>query len=205
MNNDFFNNERIAIIVMGRTASGKTTTAKRLAEMINFKYVSCAYYKRLIKNNYDKNDSLNDKLRDEGLKLALDDTIEAIKEGKNIIIDSSFGLLKRRQYAVDYLDKYVNSIFFVYCKTTNIVETKNRIECRKGKETEDIQFHASDFNIYEHINYTFEEPSISELENIEGSKYIFYIDTFKKEICTVKNGSDGLTNYLYRMLKYCIE
>lgn len=62
-------------------------------------------------------------------------------------MDSSFGIKERRKYVIENLAKYADSIFLVYCKSTNINETRNRIEARKGREEEDIQFHASDYKV----------------------------------------------------------
>lgn len=193
-------NKRVAILVMGRTASGKTTTAKRLSEILDYQYIPCAYYKRLLKAEYQKKDSLNDELRDEGTRLAVNAAIESLKK-KSVVLDSSFGTKRRRKYVIEHLAKHVDSIFIVYCKSTNIVETKNRIELRKGKEDEDIQYHASDFKIYEHIDQTFEEPDSCELESVRGSKYIYYIDTFNNEIVKPKHDCDNLTKEMYGILK----
>lgn len=192
-------NKRVAILVMGRTASGKTTTAKRLAKVLDYEYIPCAYYKRLVKAEYSKSDSLNENLRDAGLKLAVNAAIETIKR-KSIVLDSSFGIKERRKYVIENLAKYVDSIFFVYCKSTNIDETRNRIESRKGREEEDIQFHASDYKVFEHINQTFEEPDAEELDIVSGCKYIYYIDTFNKEIASLNN-DDNLVKSIYRLLK----
>lgn len=40
----------------------------------------CAYYKRLVKAEYSKTDSLNENIRDAGLKLAVNAAVEIIKE-----------------------------------------------------------------------------------------------------------------------------
>lgn len=88
----------------------------------------------------------------------------------------------------------------MYCKSTNIDETRNRIESRKGREEEDIQFHASDYKVFEHINQTFEEPDAEELDIVSGCKYIYYIDTFNKEIASLNN-DDNLVKSIYRLLK----
>lgn len=198
--NKYINEKRVAILVMGRTASGKTTTAKRLAEVLDYRYIPCAYYKRLIKTEYGRGDSLDDNLRNEGLKLAVNAAIEALKS-KNVILDSSFGSNERRRYVIDQIGKYVDSIYLIYCKSTNIDETRNRIEARKGREDEDIEFHASDFKVFEHINQTFEEPTLNELKQVKGSKYIFYVDTFNQNVLPIKSNNDDLTMYIYKTLK----
>lgn len=108
-------NKRVAILVMGRTASGKTTTAKRLAKVLDYEYIPCAYYKRLVKAEYSKSDSLNENLRDAGLKLAVNAAIETIKR-KSIVLDSSFGIKERRKYVIANLAKYVDSIFLCIVK-----------------------------------------------------------------------------------------
>lgn len=196
---EFGDDKRVVILVMGRTASGKTTTAKKLAKVLDYEYIPCAYYKRLVKSEYSKSDSLSENLRDAGLKLAVNAAIETIKR-KSIVLDSSFGIKERRKYVIKNLAKYADSIFLVYCKSTNIDETRNRIESRKGREEEDIQFHASDYKIFEHINQTFEEPDVEELNIVSGCKYIFYIDTFNKEISSLNN-NDNLVKSIYRLLK----
>lgn len=197
---EFGDDKRVAILVMGRTASGKTTTAKKLAKVLNYEYMPCAYYKRLVKAEYSKTDSLNENIRDAGLKLAVNAAVEIIKR-KSIVLDSSFGIKERRKYVIENLAKYADSIFLVYCKSTNINETRNRIEARKGREEEDIQFHASDYKVFEHINQTFEEPDIEELDIVSGSKYIYYIDTFNNEIASLNNNDDNLVKSIYRLLK----
>lgn len=200
MTTDIGNDKRVALLVLGRTASGKTTIAKRLAEVLDYEYISCAYYKRLLKPGYDKNDSLNESLRDAGLELAVNAAIETVKT-KSVVLDSSFGIKERRKYVIEHLSKYVDSVFLVYCQSTNINETRKRIESRKGREEEDVQFHASDYKVFEHINRTFEEPSIKELELVSGSKYIYYIDTFNKAITPLNYTTDNLTKKIYMLLE----
>lgn len=199
-NEKYIKKDKIVILVMGRTASGKTTTAKHLADILDYEYIPCAYYKRLVKAEYKKTDSLNDELRDEGLKLAVNAAVEAIKH-KSVVLDSSFGSSERRKYVINCMAKYADAIYVIYCKSTNIEETRNRIESRKGREDEDLQFHASDFKVFEHIDQTFEEPSLAELENVKGNKYIFYVDTFNKSILPIKNMHDEITTHLFKVLK----
>lgn len=198
-------NQLTAIVVIGRTASGKTTTAKKIAEVLDYKYIACGYYKRLLKAPYDKNDSMNDDLRDRGLELALNESIECLEKNHSIVLDSSFGVKARRRRLIERLvTSPVDNILFVYCLSANIEETKNRIERRKGKEHIDIQYHASDYKIFEHINKTFEEPDISELACVKGSKFIFYVDTFSHDVKIVEKNNDKLVSEVYDQLRTII-
>jgi gluconate kinase len=181
--------KKTVFVLMGRTAAGKTTSARNIAEHLGYEYISCALYKRKAKSNcvaaYDKADSLNDKYRDEGLVLAMNATIESLDSKDGIVIDSSFGSKKRRNYLIERLSKHVEDLFYVYCLTSDIEKTKSRIESRKGREHIDIKYHASDFNVFKHIDESFEEPDGAELDCITGNKNIFYIDTFKKKISSL--------------------
>jgi len=94
----------------------------------------------------------------------------------------------------------------VYCLSSNLDETKKRLFARKGREHESIQHHASDYEVFSHIDKTFEEPKFKELDIIKGSKYLFLIDTFKKEIINKTNKSSGmLTRKINNYLQECIS
>ena len=200
------NNKPFAIIVMGRTASGKTTTAYCIAKKLKAEHIPFAYYKRLVKPNYTKEDSLNENLRDLGFNLAIKKSIEILQNNKSVIIDSSLGKKQRRKIVIDSLAPYVDAFYIVYCLSSNLDETKQRLSARKGREHESIQYHASDYDVFTHIDKTFEEPKFAELDVIKGSKYLFLIDTFKKEIINDTNKSSGLlTQKINNYLRECIS
>jgi len=196
----------IAIIVMGRTASGKTTTAYCISKKLNADYISFALYKRLIKPNYKKEDSLNENLRDLGFNLAIKKAIETLKNNKSVILDASFGRKQRREAVIDSLAPYVDAFYIVYCLNSNLETTKKRLLARKGREHESIQHHASDYEVFVHIDKTFEEPKFEELDIIKGNKYLFLIDTFTKEVINnIDDCSDLQTKKINDYLQECIN
>ncbi len=198
-NNELIGDKKIVLLVMGRTASGKTTIAERLSSRLSFKYIPCAYFKRLVKADYSASDSLDDNLRDQGLKLAVNEGISDLRKS-GIVFDSSFGSKIRREYVINSFSDRADSFYYIYCISSDIKETQNRISARKGHEQEDIQYHASDFKVYEHINSTFEEPDINELSGYKNSN-IITIDTFSKEIKILKDDIDDLARYIGSILQ----
>jgi cytidylate kinase len=199
------NTSVIAIMIIGRTASGKTSVAYCLSQRLSINYIPVAYYKRLAKPDYQKKDSLNEHLRDLGYKLAIDQAVEFAKQKKSVILDSSFAIKKRRKWMIESLSPYVDEFYMVYCLSSDLIETKKRIQLRKGMEQISIQHHASSFEIFEHINSIFEEPEIDELYGSNYSKSLIKVDTFNKCVYQEKNYTDASIEQIYRCLNRCIK
>jgi len=172
--------EPFIVLILGRTASGKTTTAMNLARKTSAEHIQCAFYKRILKPDYGKSDSLRDDLREQATSMYIGAAVDLLFRDKSVILDSSFGLKKRRSIVLNKLVSLTDNVFLVYCITSSVEKTRLRIEERKGKEKEDIRFHASDFSVYEHIDSTFEEPEIDEIS--AKCKGLIFIDTFERRI-----------------------
>jgi hypothetical protein len=149
---------------------------------------------------------LSEDLRDKAFIFAVENAIEALLDRKSVILDASFGKKRRREMVIDRLAPFVENFYIIYCLSMNLDETKNRLFARKGREHESIQHHASDYEVFIHIDKTFDAPKIEELDIIKGSRYLFLIDTFKREIVNdASNSSDLLTRKINDHLLQCIS
>ena len=169
-----------AIIMVGRTAAGKTNLAKYLADKLNAEHILFAKYKR-ITENYIPADSLREDLRDIGYKVGIQKSLEALTLGKPVILDASFHKLKRRIWAYRALSGNCKLMIQIYCQTSDIFETWVRINSRKVKDNH-AEYHASDFAIFEYINQNFDEPTSQELQAFSGERIQLVLDTFSREI-----------------------
>lgn len=168
--------------MIGRTAAGKTTTAKFLSDVLDIEHILFSKYKRIVLNdNYSPIDSLREDLRDIGYKSGINYAHERLKVGKSVILDASFHKAERRLWAYSGLSGNCDLLIRLYCRTSDIDETRRRIELRRGLENQ-AQHHASEFSVFEFINKTFDEPTDDEIIGYNIPVFTFEIDTFKLKI-----------------------
>lgn len=195
----------VVILVMGRTAAGKTTTAEALALALGFEYISVASLKRAVVSEYHSSDSLRDDLRDAGLTLAIDKAERLLGSGVSIILDASFGSKRRRGLAVKRLGKLASAFFYVYCVTTDLASTRSRMDARRGLENLAVRHHASDWSVFEHVNATFEEPASSEFGALGPTSCIMTVDTFNHIVrqtdCSLSPAGVSILSALHRIVE----
>lgn len=174
--------EPYTIMMIGRTAAGKTTTAAFLAEALQIEHILCAKFKRLaVGGQYTPRDSLREDLRDIGYKKGIEYAQQQLMSGSSVILDASFHKAKRRRWVYLALSGTCSLLVQIYCVTSDIEETRRRILLRRGSEGS-ARHHASDFSIFEFIDKTFEEPTDGEWDEFSGGVYGFKIDTFSSSL-----------------------
>lgn len=168
-----------AIMVMGRTASGKTTTSKYLSQALGIEHISFSEHKRLAtNNNYTISDCFRQDLRDTGYNSAMEYAKLCLLKKQSVILDASFYQRSRRIWVYEQISSLCNLLVRIYCLTSDIIETRSRISERKGLESL-AEFQASDFSAFEFIHNNFEEPSRNEYNDTNLNIAEFEVDTFQ--------------------------
>ena len=165
----------IAIATMGRTASGKTTVAKFLAQQLNATMVPEAAMKRALRTSYLTEDSLDEDLRDLGYRAAIAVFKECLAQKKPAIIDASFHSLRRRDWLYDSIRGLRPQFIMIYCQCANEEKTQMRI-LHRAQMPVTSETQANSIGIFRHIDRTFDEPSPSEFSNVACAG-LFVLDT----------------------------
>lgn len=140
------------IISIGHTAAGKTTTLRMLSKVLDIDYISEGALKRSLRPNYSTADSLDEDLRDMGYKLAINNAVNYLVEGKNVILDASFHKKFRRDWVFETLEKknVDATIIWCYVNCPNEEKVCKRIEKRK-QFLNNADTQANSISIYRHI------------------------------------------------------
>ena len=173
---------RVVIAMLGRTAAGKTTTARALSRRIGDSlYIGQSALKLALTDKDHKLTSthLNESLRDYGYRAAVAVAEEAIRKGITPLIDASFHKVTRREWVFSLARRRgIDLLVFIYCFCSSEDETKKRIARRSSKEG--IDNAAGDYAVYKHISDNFEEITVAESEGIPSA--VFYVDTFSQSV-----------------------
>ena len=175
-----------AFATIGRTGAGKTTIASFIAEHFPAMHINQAGIKEAIKPGFSNTDCLNEEFRDLGYFKAIFICRTYLESGYNAIIDASFHRQKRREWFLQAVADCTSSLIFMYLRCDEIIETERRIRRRIGRQ--DVDSHASDMKVYEHIDSQFEEPTDSELKHNYPITQIC-VDTWNNSIITIKESS----------------
>jgi predicted kinase len=156
---------------MGRTAAGKTTTARQIAGPLGAFYVSQSAIKRALRPSYTAKDSLDESLRDLGYLAAIAAAGALAQRPQLALVDASFHRRSRRSLLVDAASRAGAAVVFLYCKCEDESVVRARIRRRSTEEkTHDNQ--ADSMKIFEHISKTFEEPEEAEFSNLNSAALI---------------------------------
>jgi len=176
---------RVVIAMLGRTAAGKTTTARELSRRIGDSlYIGQSALKLALTDKDHKLTSthLNESLRDYGYRAAVAVAEEAIRKEITPLIDASFHKVARREWVFSLARRRgIDLLVFIYCFCSSEDETKKRIARRSSKEG--IDNAAGDYAVYKHISDNFEEITLAESEGIPSA--VFYVDTFSQSVESV--------------------
>jgi len=124
---------KFVIAMLGRTAAGKTTTARELSKRIeNSLYIGQSALKIALTDQDQKftPSHLNESLRDFGYRAAVAVAVaeEAIREEITPLIDTSFHKTARRDWVFSLARRCgIDLLVFIYCCCSSEDETKNRI------------------------------------------------------------------------------
>ncbi len=176
---------RVVIAMLGRTAAGKTTTARELSRRIgNSLYIGQSALKIALTDRDPKITSshLNESLRDFGYRAAVAVAEEAIRKNITPLIDASFQKVARRDWVFSLARRRgIDLLVFIYCCCSSEDETKKRIARRSTKVG--IDNAAGDYAVYKHISDNFEEITSAESGGIPTA--VFYVDTFSQSVESV--------------------
>ena len=171
--------------MLGRTAAGKTTTARELSRRIgNSLFIGQSALKIALTDKDQKFTSshLNESLRDFGYRAAVAVAEEAIRKEITPLIDASFHKVARRDWVFSLARRRgIDLLVFIYCCCSSEDETKKRIARRSSREG--IDNAAGDYAVYRHINDNFEEITSAESGGIPTA--VFYVDTFSQSVESV--------------------
>lgn len=179
---------KIVYITVGHTAAGKTTLSRMLSEIFKIEYISEGKIKRSLKSSYSSFDSLDEHLRNEGYKKAIEQMADVLKTFDSVILDASFHKKYRRQWVYDTLKTITGHKIFVvwfFCECPDNDTVKERISKRKSSCVKHADNQADIYEIYEHISTTFDMPKISEFPSTIPSA-IIKINTFSTTIETIE-------------------
>jgi predicted kinase len=191
------------ILMIGRTASGKTTISKMLSESLDAFHLKVAQYKRVVKPDYCAKDSLSESIRDKGYLLAIHSAKDLIDSNNSLVIDSSFSLKSRRKLIWDNLLPVTESMVVINFLDIGSEATQRRLQEREGREHEDIQFHASSFKVYEHINGHFEQFSPQEV-GTQKSVNVIDVNTYRKTLM-IRKRNDHICDLVITRIKSHFE
>lgn len=176
---------RVVIAMLGRTAAGKTTTARELSRRIGGSlYIGQSALKLALTDKDYKLTSthLNESLRDYGYRAAVAVAEEAIRKEITPLIDASFHKVARREWVFSMARRRgIDLLVFIYCFCSSDDETRKRIARRSSKDG--IDNAAGDYAVYQHISDNFEEITLAESEGIPTA--VFYVDTFSESVESV--------------------
>ena len=176
---------RILIAMLGRTAAGKTTTARELSRRIGGSlFIGQSALKIALTDKHHKftPSHLNESLRDFGYRAAIAVAEEAIRKDITPLIDASFHKVARREWVFSLARRCgIDLLVFIYCYCSNEDETKKRIARRSSREG--IEDAAGDYEVYKHISNNFEEITSAESGGIPTA--VFYVDTFSQSVESV--------------------
>ena len=176
---------KIVIAMLGRTAAGKTTTARALSRRIgNSLFIGESALKLALTDKDQKFTSshLNESLRDFGYRAAVAVAEEAIRKDITPLIDASFHKVARRDWVFSLARRRrIDLLVFIYCCCSSDDETKKRIARRSSREG--IDNAAGDYSVYKHISDNFEEITSAESGGIPTA--VFYVDTFSQSVESV--------------------
>lgn len=176
---------KFVIAMLGRTAAGKTTTARELSKRIgNSLYIGQSALKIALTDQDQKftPSHLNESLRDLGYRAAVAVAEEAIREEITPLIDASFHKIARRDWVFSLARRCgINLLVFIYCCCSSEDETKKRIARRNSREG--IDNAAGDYAVYRHISDNFEEITSAESGGVPTA--VFYVDTFLQSVESV--------------------
>ena len=150
------------IAVSGPHGSGKSTAAKKVAEALNYEYISAGELFRSMAKNAQMNleeFSKEAEQQEEIDKFIDDKTVELAKSRDNIVVDAQLGgwMLKDKADMLVYitapLEVRIDRIVERENKTAEQVrqETKIREESEKGRYQNLYQIDISDLTIYDII------------------------------------------------------
>ncbi|WP_302999262.1 AAA family ATPase [Thomasclavelia spiroformis] len=172
----------IVYVTVGHTASGKSTLSRMLSVQYNVQYISEGAIKRALVKSYKSEDSLDESLRNQGYQLAINELSSTLKNHTTAILDASFHKRFRRKWLYDMLetipDTYVVWLY-CYCPCTDII--RKRIKMRNDNKNKYADIQADIFDIYEHIQRTFDIPTINEFPK-EIPTAIIKIDTYNNVV-----------------------
>ena len=173
---------RVIIAMLGRTAAGKTTTARELSMRIQDSlFISQSALKIALTDKDYKFTSfhLDETLRDIGYTAAIAVAEEAIRKEITPLIDASFHKVARRDWVFSLARRCrIDLLVFIYCYCSSEDETKKRIARRSFKEG--IDNAAGDYAVYKHISDNFEEITLAESKGFPTA--VFYVDTFSQSV-----------------------
>lgn len=155
----------VVLATTGRTAAGKTTLSKSLAQSLDLYYVPEAAFKRVLRPGYSTQDSLDESLRDIAYGAAVGAAGRILSSGQTPIIDASFHKARRRCFLLDMAQAENAATIFLYCRCDDQAETGRRIEGRRGSK-KDYSTHADSIDVYSHIDSGFEEIDITEFGQV---------------------------------------
>lgn len=173
-------NKPLALFTMGRTAVGKTTLAQGLSKTLDALYVPEGAIKRLFRNEYKTEDSLDEDLRDIGYRAAIAAWKASLDFGKSAILDAAFHRKQRRRWLYNAISKNNCCLVVLYCCCDSEEKIRKRIANRK-RLPKSAYTQADSMSIFNFIDSQFEEPTRNELSfGIPAA--LFTIDTNRNMI-----------------------
>jgi predicted kinase len=163
----------LIVMMMGRTAAGKTTLARFLSKRLGARHVSEAALKRALILDYQVADSLDEALRDLGYAAAAAVARQCLLRSESVIVDAAYHRRQRRQELFDATALPLRQLVAIYCACSEIDETRRRIEARQ-LATPSPFTQANSFDVYRHINGTFEEVAIDEIKEVAPSAIVSF-------------------------------
>ena len=177
--------DKYIIISIGHTAAGKTTLLRRLSTVFNLSFISEGALKRSLVEKYENSCSVDEDLRSNGYKLALQKAMTILKSENTVILDASFHKKFRRMWVYEYLNQfnlYSNAhILWIYCYCSNRDVVKSRIHLREISKIKNADNQADKMFIYDYIIKEFDPVSINDFP-LDSKSSVLVIDSYINEI-----------------------
>ena len=184
-----------SIIMIGRTAAGKTTLAKELSTQLNMKYLSSSMAKETLKKGFAIEECFDENLRDQAYQKAVSRAVTCLADGTPFIIDASFHRQKRRVSLYKQIREMTSGLIIVYCYCNDIKKVELRIKDRK-RSPHLVHNRACSMDTYHHIDKNFEELNGGEFPK-DFSATIIQVDTDQNIVSGLNYyGANGNNNHV---------
>jgi len=166
---------RVAIAMMGRPASGKTTLARYLSRSLDGVLISSCEIKQAMRPEYQTKDCLDEALREQAYDEAVRRCKGVLEEGGLPVVDAGFHTRALRGKLYGAAREMGAALILIYCQCDDLREVLRRIRARtKGPRTPDKQGDSPE--IFHYLTCRFKEPVPLE---VDRSASVVFVRTDK--------------------------
>jgi predicted kinase len=181
------------VMMMGRTAAGKTTLSKFLTEELGTTFISTSQIRDEMIGSFATKECLDEKLRSTVYDEAIHRCSNSINFNQSSIIDAAFHRTERRLTLYENIFKKLNTITIIYCTCSNIEKIKQRLN-QRASASNIVDNRAFSFDVYSHISNNFEELTKSEFEEYKLKANVIYVDTDINQIQSIEKYGNPKNN-----------